>query len=434
MADIPDMVRRALHAATTGRTGPVAIIVPGPLWAGEAEFEEGAFDGEAARFPGMRTPPAADAIERAAELLVRAERPVILAGGGVKLSDASDELLEVAEHLAMPVAVTHAAHGAFPSGHPLSVGLLGSANAGNRGRIANEVVGEADVVLVVGSRMDSRTTMGNTVPAAGAKLIQVDVDAGEIGSAMPVAVGIVADAKLALRALKDALAERTPAVQVVAETAQARRIAEMTEAWRGEFNEQMTSEDTPIRTPRLFRELQGVIDDNTIVVLDAGGCSYWAPAYLELGPENQAIYPRGAAALGSGFPMGIGAQAAAPGKRVICVSGDGAFGYNIMELESAVRLGLPVVNVVINNQNLGMERRGYLEYAGEVFPDAATFSPQDFSRIAQAYNCYGVRVEEPGQLGDALRAALGSGQPAVVDVVIDAEDSDWGERRPWRSY
>ena len=334
----------------------------------------------------------------------------------------------------MPVAVTHAAHGAFPSGHPLSVGLLGSANAGNRGRIANEVVGKADVVLVVGSRMDSRTTMGNMVPSAGAKLIQVDVEAGEIGSAMPVAVGIVADAKLALRALKDALAERAPAVAVVAETAQARRIAEMTEAWRSEFNDQMTSEAKPIRTPRLFRELQGVIDDNTIVVLDAGGCSYWAPAYLDLGPENQAIYPRGAAALGSGFPMGIGAQAAAPGKRVICVSGDGAFGYNIMELESAVRLGLPVVNVVINNQNLGMERRGYLEYAGEVFPDAATFSPQDFSRIAQAYNCYGVRVEEPGQLGNALRAALASGQPAVVDVVIDAEDSDWGERRPWRSY
>ena len=149
------------------------------------------------------------------------------------------------------------------------------------------------------------------------------------------------------------MAQRVAAVTVVAETAQARRIAEMMEGWRSEFNSQMTSESTPIKTPRLFRELQNVIDDDTIVVLDAGGCSYWAPAYLDLNPENQAIYPRGAAALGSGFPMGIGAQAAAPGKRVICVSGDGAFGYNIMELESALRLGLPVVNVVINNQNLG---------------------------------------------------------------------------------
>ena len=437
VAALPDMVRRALHAATTGRTGPAAIIVPAPLWAGEADFPEGAFDGdaeEAVHFPAMRTPPVAEAIGRAADLLVGAERPAILAGGGVKLSEASDELVEVAEHLGIPVAVTHAAHGAFPSAHPLSVGLLGSANAGNRGRIANEIVGEADVVLLVGTRMDTRTTMGDTVPSAGAKLIQVDIHAGEIGSAMPATVGIVADAKLALRGLKDALAERVAPVPVVAEAPEARRISEMMEAWRSEFNPQMTSDSTPIRTPRLFRELQGVIDDNTIVVLDAGGCSYWAPAYLDLNPENQAIYPRGAAALGSGFPMAIGAQAAAPGKRVICVSGDGAFGYNIMELESAVRLGLPVVNVVINNQNLGMERRGYLEYAGEVFPEGATFSPQDFSRIAQAYNCFGVRVEEPGELGDALRAALASGQPAVVDVVIDPEDSDWGERRPWRSY
>ena len=138
VAALPEMVRRALHAAITGRTGPAAIIVPAPLWAGEADFPEAAFDGdgsEVVRFPALRTPPAPDAVARAAELLGSSERPAILAGGGVKLSDASDELLELAEHLAIPVAVTHAGHGAFPSAHPLSLGLLGSANAGNRGRI-----------------------------------------------------------------------------------------------------------------------------------------------------------------------------------------------------------------------------------------------------------------------------------------------------------
>ena len=296
VAALPDMVRRALHAATTGRTGPAAIIVPAPLWAGEADFPEGAFDGdaeEAVHFPAMRTPPVAEAIGRAADLLVGAERPAILAGGGVKLSEASDELVEVAEHLGIPVAVTHAAHGAFPSAHPLSVGLLGSANAGNRGRIANEIVGEADVVLLVGTRMDTRTTMSDTVPSAGAKLIQVDIHAGEIGSTMPATVGIVADAKLALRGLKDALAERVAPVPVVAEAPEARRISEMMEAWRSEFNPQMTSDSTPIRTPRLFRELQGVIDDNTIVVLDAGGCSYWAPCLPRPQPREPSHLPAG---------------------------------------------------------------------------------------------------------------------------------------------
>ena len=211
VAALPDMVRRALHAATTGRTGPAAIIVPAPLWAGEADFPEGAFDGdagEAVHFPAMRTPPAAEAIGRAADLLVSAERPAILAGGGVKLSEASDELLEVAEHLGIPVAVTHAAHGAFPGTHPLSVGLLGSANAGNRGRIANEIVGEADVVLLVGTRMDTRTTMGDTVPSAGAKLIQVDIDAGEIGSGHACDGGDRGRCQAGTAGLKDALAER----------------------------------------------------------------------------------------------------------------------------------------------------------------------------------------------------------------------------------
>ena len=157
----------------------------------------------------MRTPPAPDVIGQAADLLASAERPAILAGGGIKLSDASDELIELAEHLAIPVAVTHAGHGAFPSAHPLSLGLLGSANAGSRGRIANEIMAEADVVLLVGTRMDSRTTMNNTVPSAEATLIQVDIEPQEIGSNMHAAVGIVADAKLALQALKNALAERT---------------------------------------------------------------------------------------------------------------------------------------------------------------------------------------------------------------------------------
>ena len=123
----------------------------------------------------------------------------------------------------------------------------------------------------------------------------------------------------------------------------------MVEEWRNEFAPQMHSNAVPIKTPRLFGEIQHFINDETIVVVDAGGSSYWSPAYLELAPENQALYPRGAAAIGSALPMALGAQLAAPDKRVICISGDGGFGYNIMELETAVRLNLPVVNIIVNN-------------------------------------------------------------------------------------
>jgi thiamine pyrophosphate-dependent acetolactate synthase large subunit-like protein len=132
------------------------------------------------------------------------------------------------------------------------------------------------------------------------------------------------------------------------------------------------------------------------VVVDAGGSSYWAAAYLELAPENQALYPRGAAAIGSALPMALGAQLVAPGKRMVCISGDGGFGYNIMEPETAVRLNLPVVNIVVNNHSLGMERRGYLEYAGEVPPAPVSFSPQNFRKSPRPCIALG-----PGRSGPA---------------------------------
>lgn len=433
LATLPDIARRALRVATTGSPGPVAVIVSTPLFAAEGDFQLPT-ELEDAHHPALRLAPGAESVEQAAQLLLAANRPAIIAGGGVALSQAAQELLELAELTAIPVATTHVAHGTFPSAHPLSLGVVGNAVAGNRGRIANQVVGEADVLLVVGSRLDGRTTRGYSLIPPTTKLIQIDIDAGEIGSHYPVAVAIVADAKRALEALKATLAGKVTRPESIAETPRAREIAGMVEAWYAEFAPQMHSNAVPIKTPRLFRDIQDFIDENTIVVVDAGGSSYWAPAYLELTPANQALYPRGAAAIGSALPMALGAQLAAPENRVICISGDGGFGYNIMELETAVRLNLPVVNIIVNNHALGMERRGYLEHAGEVPPAPVSFSPQDFSKIAQALNCFGVRAERPGDIRGAIEAALASGRPAVVDVLTDPEDSDSERTRPWRSY
>jgi len=433
LATLPDITRRALRVATTGSPGPVAVIVSTPLFAAEGDFHL-PVEAEISHHPAYRVAPGVESVEQAAQLLLAANRPAIIAGGGVMLSQAGQELLELAELMAIPVATTHVAHGTFPSPHPLSLGVVGNAVAGNRGRIANQVVGEADVLLVVGSRLDGRTTRGYSLIPPTTKLIQIDIDAGEIGSHYPVAVAIVADAKRALEALKATLAGKLTRPESIAETPRAREIAGMVEAWYTEFAPQMHSNAVPIKTPRLFRDIQDFIDENTIVVVDAGGSSYWAPAYLELTPANHALYPRGAAAIGSALPMALGAQLAAPEKRVICISGDGGFGYNIMELETAVRLNLPVVNIIVNNHALGMERRGYLEYAGEVPPAPVSFSPQDFSKIAQALNCFGVRAEWPGDIRGAIQAALASGRPAVVDVLTDPEDSDSERTRPWRSY
>jgi acetolactate synthase-1/2/3 large subunit len=433
LATLPDITRRALRVATTGSPGPVAVIVSNALFAAEGEFDMPT-DAAPATGPAPRVVPGADAVEQAAQVLLAAKRPAIVAGGGVMLSQAARELRELAELLGIPVAMTHVAHGTFPSAHPLSLGVVGNPVAGGRGRIANKFVAEADVLLVVGTRMDGRTTRGYTLIPPTTKLIQIDIDPHEIGSNYPVEVGIVADAKLALEALQATLASKVTRLPSLADTPRAREIAAMGEEWYTEFAPQMTSNAVPIKTPRLFREIQHFINDETIVVVDAGGSSYWAPAYLELTPENQAVYPRGAAAIGSALPMALGAQLAAPQKRVLCISGDGGFGYNIMELETAVRLNLPVVNIIVNNQCLGMERRGYVQYAGEVPPDPVAFSPQDFSKIAQAFNCFGARAERPGDIRGAIAAALASGRPAIVDVVTDPQDSDSEQTRPWRAY
>jgi acetolactate synthase-1/2/3 large subunit len=433
LATLPDIIRRALKVATTGSPGPVAVIVSNPLFAAEGDFQLPEAT-EIARAPAFRVAPGAASIEQAAQLLRQARKPALIAGGGVMLSEAAQELIDLAELMAIPVATTHVAHGTFPSAHPLSLGVVGNPVAGSRGRIANKVVGEADVLLVVGSRLDGRTTRGYALIPPTTKLIQIDMDPQEIGNHYPVAVGIVADAKLALEALNAALGKQVSRPPALADTPPAREIAALVEEWRNEFAPQIHSNAVPIKTPRLFGEIQQFITDDTIVVVDAGGSSYWAPTYLELSPENQALYPRGAAAIGSALPMALGAQLAAPHKRVICISGDGGFGYNIMELETAVRMNLPVVNIIVNNHALGMERRGYIDYAGEVPPGPVSFSPQNFSKIAQAFDCFGARAERPGDIHQAIEAALASGRPAVVDVLTDPEDSDSERTRPWRAY
>jgi acetolactate synthase-1/2/3 large subunit len=430
---LPGIMNRALRVATTGSPGPVSLIVANHLFAAQGDFQ---IPERAATvcYPALRVPPGQDAIEAAANLFLEAKKPAIIAGGGVALSQASGELLELAELLGIPVATSHMAHGAFPSAHPLSAGVLGGAVAGNRGLIANGVVGDADAILIIGSRLDARTTLSHTLIAPNAKLVQIDIDPDEIGSNYPVQVGMAADAKLALTALKHALESRVTKPSDIASTPRAQEIAAMVEECKQEFALQVNADTTPIKTPRLMREIQPFINNETIMVVDAGACSYWAPAYLDLTPDNQALYPRGAAALGTSLPMALGAQLANPHKRVICLSGDGAYGYNIMELETAVRMNLPVVSIVINNGILGMERRGYLAYAGKSPEAAVSFSPQDFSKIAQAYNCFGVRVERPQDLHDAIAAALASGRPAIVDVLTDPTDSDSDRTRPWRSY
>ncbi len=426
VSTLPAVIERAFRVATTGRPGPVGVVVPDIFMAEEGEFSPPS--GGDREYQLSRLAPGEAPIREAARLLSEAERPVILAGGGTVYSRAHAELRRVAELLGIPVTTSHGAHGVFPGTHPLNVGVLGGA-AGSRAPLVFRVIDEADVVLVVGSRVAALTPRGDAVLSARHRIIQIDVDPEEIGQDVAVEVPIIADAKLALAAVTEALRPYADKQLAADRERRLREVTAMVDAWRAEFTPTMTSKAKPIRTPYLLRQIQEFANSDTIFAFDAGGASHWAPSYLDLAPENLALHPRGFAALGSGLPLALGAQVAAPDKRVISISGDVGFGYNVMELETAIRLRLPVVNIVLNNQHYGMERRGFLRYKGEIVPDALTLSPQDFRKIAQAYGCFGIRVEDPEEIGPAIQAALDSGLPAVVEVVTDPEDQDsehWG--------
>lgn len=426
---LPDIIRRALEVATTGSPGPVSVIVPIKLLLAEADFEIQA-ETEAIQYPRFRIAPEAESIQRATSLLIGARRPAIVAGGGILQSRASEELRELAEVLVAPVATSQIAQAVFPNEHPLSLGVVGDAANNGRGRVANKVVGEADVVLLVGTKMDGPTTRSWSIPSPNSKLIHIDIDPAQVGNNCPIEVGIVADAKLALQALKDALQGKVKKTPSIADAPIAKEIQALMKEWCDEYDLRMNSNDVPIKHPRLFREIQNFISPDNIVVLDAGSSSYWAANYLDVTPDTYITSPRGFPAIGSGFALAIGAQVAVPDKRVICISGDGGFGYTIMELETCVRLNLPVVCIVINNQSFGMERGIYVHFEGKIFPEATSFSPQDFSKIAQAYNCFGVRVEKPQDIRGAIAAALASGKPSIVEVMTDAEESESNEV-PW---
>ncbi|MBI2303802.1 MAG: thiamine pyrophosphate-binding protein [Chloroflexi bacterium] len=426
---LPEITRRALRVATTGRPGPVAVIVPSDILAEEAELSINV-DEECGRYPALRPGILREQVDQCAELLLGARRPVIVAGGGVLLSQAWEELRELAELLDIPVGTTQMGKGALPEGHPLAIGVVSGmlTGRGGRGEVAREVLAEADLVLLVGTRTDAAATYGWSLPQPTSTIIHIDISPEEIGRNFPGEIGVLADAQVALREISQELTRhggRATKPAVVGGTPRLRDIQRRVAAWREEVAPRRDWDSAPIKPQRLMKELQAFVDSNTMVVADAGNSCRWVANYLDaVTVGRNFIFPRGFPAIGYGFAMALGAQVAAPERRVICVAGDGGFGYTIMELETALRHQIKVVAIVLNNGVLQMERDSMIRGFGRAA--AVDFLPTDFRNIAQAYGCYGVRVERPQDIRDAIASALAQERPAVVDVVTDPQEPPVG--------
>jgi acetolactate synthase I/II/III large subunit len=429
---LQDLLRQAFRTATSGSPGPTHLQLRGAL--GDSLEAEGDYtlvvEETYSRVPAHRPAPDGGDVRRALDMIAKATRPIIVAGGGVTISAAEAELRALAERLNIPVATSLNAKGSFADNHPLSVGVCGTYSRA----CANRAVAEADLVFFVGSRTGSQVTTNWTIPAPGTAVIQLDIDGEELGRNYPNSVSLLGDAKVGLRMLLEAAASNSAGER----SAWLRRIGILVEEWRALETPLLTSSAEPMRPERLCQAISDALPENGTVVVDTGHSGIWSGTMIDLNRSNQRFL-RCAGSLGWSFPAAIGAKCALPDTPVVCFCGDGAFYYHIAELETAARFGLNLVVVVNNNAALNQEiplfdkayggtQRGR---AGEMW----RFRPLDFAKIAESFDCVGIRVDRPQDLDGALRHALTLNRPVVIDATTDVNAlarPAWG--RPKGAY
>ena len=414
---IPDMLRQAFRAATTGCPGPVHLQFRGNEGQLDAESAvmEALAEPEFGRVPPFRPIPDDAAVGEALRQLQAAERPVIVAGGGVRASGAAAELLQVAEALQIPVATSLNGKDLMPASHPLAVGVVGTYSRES----ANRVVGRADLVCFIGSEAGGMTTHFWKLPGPGTAVVQIDIDPEHLGRNYPLVAAVNGDARVALARIA-ALHGGGAATSRPSWLAEVRSICA---EWQHRYEPELSSQEAPTRPERICSELSRLVPGDGVVVVDTGHAGMWMGAFYDVSAGQR--YLRSCGHLGWAFPAALGAKCALPGRPVVCFTGDAGLWYHLAEIETAVRWGINVVTVVNNNSGGNQSKRGF---EGVYAPDVTarsrelwTFTDVDFARVAESIGATGIRVEKPADLRPAVEQALWAGRPAVVDVVTDCE-------------
>ena len=415
--DIPSIMRRAFTALRSGTPGPVVLEMPLDVLSSEAPDEVLHYEPVG---PGRKAAADPSDIERAADILVNANYPILNLGGGVLAAEAWDEARELAEMLSMPVATTLVGKGTFPENHPLSLGGGVYPRSKYASGQALHINRKADAVLAVGNsfRLPNGTD-GRPIPP-NVKLIHVNADSEDLNKIYPADVPVLADAKLALQALNEAVRDRIGPVgggikeEVVAEIQQAKA------KWLGEWEPVFTDSSTPTNGYRVVQDLMKIVDlDRTVALHDAGGSrGYLSPFWMATRPRNY-IGMGGMAAMGWSMGATVGAKLGRQDHLVFNVIGDASFGMVGMEIETAVRMGLPTLTVLLNNGGTGGGLMA-MDRANAAPPSMAELGG-NFSLVAQGLGAYSERVEDPNEITPALRRgiqATESGQAALIEVII----------------
>ncbi|MDM0001767.1 acetolactate synthase catalytic subunit [Variovorax sp. J22P240] len=415
---IDDYLDMAFTAATSGRPGPAVLLLPADLLLEPAPAAT-ARSASLGRYPLDRALPDSDSLDAAAALLAQAENPVVIAGGGVHLSGAAAELARLQESASLPVATTVMGKGGVDEGHALSIGVASYFTGPNGGaRYLKPLVTDADVVLLVGNRTNQNGTDSWKLYPKNARFIHIDVEPMEVGRNYE-AMRLIGDARLTLAALSDRLERGDLSKRRSRRAAVEAAIRKGHDRHRDEVAALVESSASPMRPERIMSEIDKRLTPESIVVADASYSSIWVANYMHSRRAGMRfITPRGLAGLGWGLPMSLGARVAKPDAPIFCVVGDGGFAHAWAELETAVRMKLRVVLVVLNNGILGYQKHAENVKFG-AFTDACDFVPVDHAAIARAVGARGVRVEKAAELGPALDAALSADTMTLIDVVTD---------------
>ena len=405
--DIPKIVQEAFYIASTGRPGPVLIDIPKDI---QTSIDDISFNSEIKiRGYKLNLDPHPLQIKKAVDLLINAERPIILAGGGIHWAKAYNELLTLAELLIAPVATTFMGKGTIPESHPLCLGCIGM-----HGRIeANESIMMADVVLSIGVRFSDRSTCKVDDFCADAKIIHIDIDPSEIKKNVSIHLPIVADAKRALRLIIDELIHRG----LKKEKSEWLKKIEMLK--KDNADTEPKGELTGMNAVKLLRK---VLPEDSIVTTEVGQNQMWASLYFKVLKPRTFISSGGLGTMGFGFPAALGAKVAKPDVPVVDIAGDGSFLMTEQDLATSIVEDIPVIIMILNNSSLGMVAQWQRLFYNRRYSNTMLKSIPDFVKLAEAYGAEGSRVSSLNELEQVLEEAIKSDITFVVDVPISNEE------------
>ncbi|MDD4334733.1 MAG: thiamine pyrophosphate-dependent enzyme, partial [Desulfotomaculaceae bacterium] len=396
--------KKAFLLASTGRPGPVLIDLPKDVAQAKIKFKYP----KKVELPGYKPTIKGHSamVQQAAKIMMRSQRPVIYAGGGVRISNAAPELLQLAETICAPVTHTLMGLGSFPGDHPLFLGMLGLHGT----RYANQAVTECDCLIAVGARFDDRVVSKTSGFAPSAKIIHIDIDPAEIGKNVITQLPIVGDVKNVLRAV-------LPHLEKKENTAWMERIC-----WLKEEMPLRYKQDGTLKPQFVVEKLNEYKDDSAIVVTDVGQHQMWAAQYMRFNEPRSFISSGGLGAMGFCLPAAVGAQLGAPHRQVIMVVGDGGIQMTMQELGTAAEQKLPLKIFILNNNRLGMVRQLQEFYCESRYIAVDFKFNPDFVELGRIYGMDGYTIETPEQLLEILPQVLNSVAPVMVNCIVDREE------------